>query len=594
MRDHGQHCVGPSRWTSLAAASSLGVTALAAAAIVGSLVVSVYAGGVDWRELLLSTRWDPIRGSFGALAMMWGTVAVSVVALLLGAPVGWLAAIAINELAPRRFRSWARGATEVLAAVPSIVYGLLGVAFVRPFVASLANVPSGDSLLAGGLVLAVMILPTITAVSVDALASVPLSVRESASAIGLMKLEVIREAVVPRAWPGLRAGALLGLSRALGETVAVFLLIGRADGRMPRSPGDALSQLVRPGQTLTSKLNGPEPLLAGNSGPHWAALCALGVLLLLAVAGLTFVGLRALGRGSEENAHRERRSWLRPKVRARSVREAMSRLLVTGALLFPILLATVILATVATKGQVAVHPQFWAQPAVGAAGGGVRNEIAGTVLLVATTGAITAPVGLGLGLIMSAFGSTRSRRLLRAGVLSLGAVPSIVLGLIGYHVLCTALGWGKSWLAGALLLAVLAVPVVAIAVGAAVDAIPRERLEAAKALGLRRGQLLRSVLIPHAHPGLITGLLLGLARAAGETAPLLFTATVFAGAPVLPAGIREAPVQALPTRIFALAQDSADPASLSAAWGAATVLLCIAAVLALAAVPVRRRLATRP
>lgn len=179
----------------------------------------------------------------------------------------------MRELTAPRLRRPLRAAAELLAAVPSIVYGLLGVVVLRPLVSEVFDVPGGDSLLAAGLLLAVMVLPTVIAVSVDALDDVPAETREAAAALGLRRTEVVRAAVLPMARPGLVAAALLGLARALGETVAVFLVIGRVDGRLPSLSG-IFDSLVRPGQTLTTKLGGPEPLLAGTAGPHWAALCA--------------------------------------------------------------------------------------------------------------------------------------------------------------------------------------------------------------------------------------------------------------------------------------------------------------------------------
>ncbi|MGH9179470.1 MAG: PstC family ABC transporter permease, partial [Acidimicrobiales bacterium] len=275
------------RPAAIAAAAGAGV---ALAAIVSFLVVGARSGPVDWGQLLTSSVWHPAGGRFGATAMVWGTVAVSAVALGLAAPVGWAAAVAIVEMAPPRWRRALRAGCELLAVVPSIVYGLLGIVYLRPLVARLADVPGGDSLLAGGLVLAVMVLPTIVAVSVDALAEVPATTREAAAACGLTRTEVVRSAVLPLARKGMGAAALLGLARALGEAVAVFLVVGQADGRFPSSLGDVATRLVRPGQTLTTKLNGPESVLAGTSGAHWAALCALGLLLLAGVAALTVAG----------------------------------------------------------------------------------------------------------------------------------------------------------------------------------------------------------------------------------------------------------------------------------------------------------------
>jgi phosphate transport system permease protein len=564
---------------------------LALVLIVAFLAAGAASGGLRPGRLLTSAGWDPSRGHFGAVAMIWGTAAVAAIALALAAPVGWAAAIAISEIAPPRWRRLLRSATELLAVVPSIVFGLLGIAYIRPLVARAFGVPGGDSLLAAGLVLAVMVVPTIVAVSVDALAGVPPGVREAAAACGLTRTEVVRAAVLPPARRGMRAALLLGLARALGETVAVFLVVGRADGRVPRSVGGIFDLLVRPGQTLTTKLNGPESVLAGTSGPHWAALCGLGVVLLAAVAVLTVVGhgrSRAEGAAARLVARGAEGSRLRGATPARRARDRALRAVLWAVLALPLLAVAAVGLVVATRGAEALSPRFWLAMSRGASGGGIRGQLSGTALLVVVAGLLAAPVGLGLGLVMSEYVGPGVGRGMRTLTFTLGGVPSILLGLWGYWLFSTRLGWGKSWLAGGIVLAVVAVPPVAVAVADAVAALPAARREAALALGLRREQVLRSVLVPQAVPGLVTGLLLGLARAAGETAPLLFTATVFNGAPVLPSGVRQSPVAALPTHIFVLAQDAADPAALRAAWGAAVALIVLAGVLVAGAVPARR------
>lgn len=591
-------------WAPVSVGLGAGLAGLAALGVVGFLILGVGSGPVSWIELLTSPVWDPPSGQFGATAMIWGTAVVAAVALGLAAPVGWAAAVAIHEVAPARWRRILRTGCELLAVVPSIVYGLLGVAFLRPLVSDLAGVPGGDSLLAGGLVLAVMVLPTIVAVSVDALAGVPAATREAAAACGLTRTEVIRAAVLPEARRGMGAAALLGLARALGETIAVFLVVGRADSLVPSSVADTVTRLLRPGQTLTTKLNGPETVLAGDAGPHWAALCALGLLLLAVVATVTIAGQRRT-RGPGGGL-RVRRAWksgprstrrggdgLRGAHTWRQGRDRLTRSVLIGVLAVPLLAVVGIAGVALTKGSVAFDPGFWSTSAFGSSGGGVRGQLTGTVLLVLVAGVMAAPVGLALGLLIAEYAGPCAARRLRTLTLTLGGVPSILLGLWGYWLFSTRLGWGKSWLAGAVALAVIAVPPVALSVAATIEGLPGARREAALAVGLRRDQLVRSVLVPHAVPGLVTGLLLGLARAAGETAPLLFTAAVFSGAPSLPEGVRESPVTSLPTHIFTLAQDAADPAALRTAWGAAVVLMAIAGLLVLMAMPVRRRMEAR-
>ena len=562
----------------------------AAFTVVQFLVSGAASGPLDVVRLLTSAVWDPPRADFGAAAMLWGTVAVCGVALLIATPLGWGAAVGLAELTPPRAARWMRTGVEVLAAIPSIVYGLIGVAVLRPLVSAVFGVPGGDSLLAAGLVLAVMVLPTVVAVSVDALASVPESHRETAAALGLTRTEVIRWAVLPVARPGMRAAVLLGLARALGETIAVFLVIGRADGRLP-GPGDLLGSLARPGQTLTTKLGGPEPVLAGSAGAHWAALCAIGLVLLVVVAATTVFGLA----GSRRDPTGATGRWPRRRALAAGLRWRGSADRVLGTSLrclvaVPLVLAGAVLAMLLVRGSTALDPSFWLTPTTGAGGGGVRDQVVGTLVLVGATGLLAAPIGLGLGLLLAEYATPGWRGGLRTAVLTLGGIPSIVLGLVAYDVFTRSAGWGKSWLAGAIALALVVIPVATLATAARAEVLPPARREAAAALGLTRSQVVRSVVVPWARPGLLTGTLLGLARAAGETAPLLFAATVFAGAGGLPDGVVQSPVVALPTHVFTLAQDAADPAALDAAWGAALVLIAITVLLLLVALPLRRRM----
>ncbi len=276
--------------------AAFGLSAFALASFVGLVAVFVQqawpfvkAQGIAG---LFGVHWSFRSERFGALPMIYGSLAVSAIALVLAAPIGWGAAVFLAEVLPRRSRIAAKVGVELLAGIPSVVYGLLGVLLLRDTAMRLLrpfDPISGDTLATGGLLLAIMILPTVVSLSDDALAAVPKSQRAAARALGLGKAETILRAVVPTALPGLASALLLGLGRALGETIAVFLVIGRQDNQWPERLW-TLDPLARAGQSVTSKLGGSETAVAYGDPVHWGALLGLGLLLLAVVAGLSFAG----------------------------------------------------------------------------------------------------------------------------------------------------------------------------------------------------------------------------------------------------------------------------------------------------------------
>jgi phosphate transport system permease protein len=279
------------------------VAGVSGLAFAGMLALFAVQSLPAWRHAglgyLTGVRWFYRAREFGILPMVYGTLAVAGVALALAAPVGVGAAICTAELLPRRLRLAVKLVAELLAAIPSVVYGLLGVLLLRGWMARLLapwEPLAGDTLATAGVLLAVMILPTIVTLADDALAGVPAAAREAARALGLTRTEVILSVVLRRARSGLLAAVLLGLGRALGETIAVFLVVGRQDNQWPERLL-SLTPLARPGQTLTTKLGGAETFLAWGDPVHWAALVGLGLVLLLVAGGVSLAGARLAARG---------------------------------------------------------------------------------------------------------------------------------------------------------------------------------------------------------------------------------------------------------------------------------------------------------
>jgi phosphate transport system permease protein len=213
-----------------------------ALAVISSLIVFMMIFGLYHRsrpilaakplsELLFSTSWHPLNGEFGLFSFIMGTLWVTAVAVGIAIPLCLFAAIYLSEYSPRRFREWTAPLIDVLAGIPSVVYGVWGVLVVVPLiknhVAPLAGASStGYSVLAGGVVLAIMIFPIIVHVSVEVLRSVPMEVREASLALGATRWQTIRHVVLRKVTPGVMAAIVLGLSRAFGETMAVLMVAG--------------------------------------------------------------------------------------------------------------------------------------------------------------------------------------------------------------------------------------------------------------------------------------------------------------------------------------------------------------------------------
>lgn len=254
-------------------------------------------------ELVFSTTWSPSQGRFGALPMIYGTLVTSILAIILGVPIALGTALFVSEIAPRRIRVVIASLIDLLAAVPSVVYGLWGILVlvpnIRPFEAwlgrtfgkaipILAPPAPGISYLTAGIILAIMILPTVSAVSREVFVTVPRQLREAAFALGATRWEMIRMAVLPPARPGIFGGVILGLGRALGETIAVTIVIGNSP-RLSKS-------LLSPGYTMASVI--ANELSEATSELHTEALIAVG-LLLFAVTFLVNIVARLLIRRTE-------------------------------------------------------------------------------------------------------------------------------------------------------------------------------------------------------------------------------------------------------------------------------------------------------
>lgn len=228
---------------------------------------------------LFGTQWYPTYGLFGTLPLILGSLLVTVTAIVIALPLGVATAVFVREVAPDWTREFLKPMIEVLAGIPSVVLGFFGMTMVAPFVRGTLGAPTGLTAFTGALILAYMSLPTIISVAEDALDTVPKSYRDGARAMGATEWQTIWRVVVPAARSGIVTAVMLGLGRAIGETMAVMLVTGNA-ARMPLT----LDSLFRPARTMTATVAAEMGEVAQGS-VHYHVLFGIGLILFV----LTFV-----------------------------------------------------------------------------------------------------------------------------------------------------------------------------------------------------------------------------------------------------------------------------------------------------------------
>ncbi len=272
--------------TAAAAGSILLLLGAIAYQLVGAASESIGTFGLSF---ITSNDWDPVSGGFGALPFVFGTVATSLLALLIALPMALGSAIFLSELSPAWLREPLGFLVELLAAIPSVAYGLWGIFVLAPWLRDtvqpplaehlghlpllshlFGGTPRGFGMMAGGIILAIMILPTIASVSRDVMRAVPNTWREGALALGATRWETVTSAVLPGARAGILGAIVLGLGRALGETMAVTMVIGNR--------AELSASLFAPGATLASAI--ANEYAEAVDTLHLSALSELGLLLL--------------------------------------------------------------------------------------------------------------------------------------------------------------------------------------------------------------------------------------------------------------------------------------------------------------------------
>ena len=545
--------------------------------------------------MLSSSTWDVPREVYGALPYIYGTLVSSLIALVIAIPLGIGAAIFLAEIAPRWLAAPLSFLIELLAAVPSVIFGLWGFKVLCPWLQAsispwlIQNFGTSSffqgpayitNMLAAGVVLAAMILPLITSISREVIRALPYSLREGSYALGATRWEAIRGVVLPAARSGMIGSVILGFGRAVGETMAVVMVIGnnpqiKASVLQPAYTMPALlanefneafsdpmqrsslleiafilfvitliiNALARilimfttrtittadtgnPGLTAFKKIGAISFRLVG------AALLAA-ILLIQVTADVRRAGMAALHSPVEilvilvvsarlgTHFTHGTQFW----IRWRKLNNNWMHLVLFVCAVASSVILGMLLYYVFMKGFHALKPSFFTHLPTSPddPNGGMKNGILGTLELVGLASLVGIPVGILGGIYLAEFGKGKLGFAIRFSADVLNGIPSVVIGMFAYAAFVLPLQQFSAWSGGAAL-GIMMIPTIMRTTEEMLRLVPTTLREASVGLGASQMQMVLGVVLPVARAGVITGIMLAIARIAGETAPLLFTA----------------------------------------------------------------------
>ena len=559
-------------YSALFSAASLSV-------IASALIIYTLASGTirffeyeeaTFLEFITGTDWLPNgrNPSFGIWPLLSGTALIAVGALMISIPLGEAAALHLGEFASPKSRRFLKPIVEVLSGIPSVVHGFFALLVISPFMQRTIDATYFNAASAI-IVVAAMILPIIVSISDDAIRAVPREIKEAALGLGATRWEMATKVVLPSARSGIVAAVLLALARAVGETMAVTM----AAGSVAALHFDPRLEV----QTLTAYI---AQVATGDipPGPATDAGFAVGSALFVLTFSVNILAIGAtrkrLGanRGKLSSLFFEikaKLSMLLEKLRGevkynltqsnpfiptkydlyRRRKEKVSRFFVASSLFVGLAFLLILLQTILETGLAGIDLQFLTNfPSYRADQAGIGPTIWGSLWLIALTMLFALPAGVGAAVYLTALAPEGIlNQFLRRTIQNLAAVPSIIFGLVGLYIFSRMFGFGLSLLTGSLTLAMMVLPMIVVTTEEALLAVPKSFRDAALGVGATRWQAVRHHVLPNAVPGIATGAILSVARALGETAPILFVASLFSK--TAPTGIMDG-FLALPIQIF--------------------------------------------
>ena len=450
-----------------------------------------------------------ISGKYGILTMIVGSIYSTVGAVLVGGTLGFFTAVFLSRFSSKKVKKIFGTVINLLAGIPSVVYGFFGMYVMIPLFSGISPTADGSGLLVTSLVLGIMILPTVVALSKTSLDAVPQSYYEGARALGATHEQAVFRTVVPAAKSGITASIILGVGRAIGETMAVIMIAGNS----PEYPGGLFGSF----RTLTANI----VLEMGYAGEvQMGALLSTGVVLLVFIAIINLLfGLVMSEKRKQKNKVRT------SKIEIKQDFSKAGKYISWATAVFVAIVLVLILGFIFIKGIPHIKWDFLfsnynygGEPSIGPA-------IVATLMLIVISMVISVPLGIATAVYLNEYTQKGSRlvRLVRSAIDVLSGIPSIVYGLFGSLTFVVWFGNATSILAGGFTISIMLLPVVVRSTEESLKTVPDSFREGSLALGAGKVRTIFKVVLPSALPGIFSAVILAVGRVVSETAPLVWT-----------------------------------------------------------------------
>ncbi len=549
----------------------------------GKLGILEFMFGDNWSPDRLDTYDSPLSGTYGILTMIVGTLSATVGALLIGGILGYFTAVFLAFYCPEKLKRILCAVINLLAGIPSVVYGFFGIVFLLPLLSNIAP-NNGSGLLATSIILGIMILPTVVSLSRTSLEAVPRAYYEGSVALGATHSETVFRIMSPAAKSGITASLILGLGRALGETMAVVMVAGNA----PTYPDGIFSSF----RVLTANI----VMEMGYAGEvQEGALVATGVVLLLFVL-LVNVVFSVLSKKAVEKSvkkqkeHRTNRlavfvSRLKNDISAFTHKMGAVSICKVMALFSGILAAVVLVLVIGfifAKGM----PYLVKNPSIiygkyefASENITILPAIITTLYAVAISLLIAVPIGIMTAIFLNEYAKRDNipLRIIRSAIDILAGVPSIVYGLFGMIAFVPIFGGSSSILAGSLTVSIMLLPTIVRSTEESLKSVADSMREGSLALGAGKLRTIFKIVLPSALPGILSAVILSMGRVISESAPFLYTMGSVITA--IPRGVMDSGA----SLAVALYQLSGEGWYINQAYATAVVLIVLVLILNLTA-----------